>query len=123
MSSRTLVSIAALGALTVLAFGSAGGESNFSFDGLDDLKGIGASGGGGASAAANVAACKAHVEHFNSLECLPESARHKDSYCENYNNSFVDYAAFFACMTENAKCNGNIPDLAGLSQCADLARP
>lgn len=123
MRSRTLISLVALGGFTVLAFGSAGGTSSFDFDGFDGLDGLAASGGGSASAAANVAACKAHVEHFNSLSCIPEGSRHKDSYCETYDNSFIDYKEFFDCMTENAKCNGAVPDLGGLSSCAALARP
>ena len=119
MRSRTLVSFAALGAFTVLAFGSMGGDSSFDLDELGDLGDVGGAGGvagGGNSVEANMQACKDHVAHWNTMDCL-KSVPRDDSFCDGFNNAYVDYRPYFQCLTENTKCNGAIPDLGGASSC------
>lgn len=116
MRARTLTSFFALGAFTVLAFGSLGDDT---FDLSSFTQGGGASGPsgmGGHSAAANLAACQAHVEAWNSAECL-QSAQKPDDFCDSFNNNLVDYTTYFECMTENVACEGAVPKLDGLKNC------
>lgn len=67
----------------------------------------------------NVTPCKEYVKHYNSLECIPDSAKFvPDEYCpEALNMSPKDLTPFYECQKENAKCDGKTPDLGGMSKC------
>lgn len=135
---RNLLSLATLGLFTVLAFGSK--QDSFDdndFDDLfgedfeaeleaameeamEDLEGDGASGGGGGSYADNVEACHGYVEKYNSLSCLKAAGVQLsagDMCPAALNQSPLDMRDYYSCMAEACKCNGNIPDLAGVSDC------
>jgi len=116
MSRRTVVSFAALGAFTVLAFGSMGGNSSFDLDSLD---GLGAAGGGKASAQANIDRCLKHIAHWNSFECL-KSVPRDAKFCETFRNDYVDYTGMFDCWDREISCEGPIPKLDGMSGCSAL---
>jgi uncharacterized lipoprotein NlpE involved in copper resistance len=154
MLKRNLVSFAALGVFTVLAFGSK--QSSTSSDDLDDLFGedfekalegamedamkegagteagadagaeAGAEAGAGASAGAtdladNVAACKYYVQTYNGLDCLKSAGiqLNADDVCPSgLNMSPLDMRDYYKCMADNSKCNGNIPDMSGVSGCS-----
>ena len=115
MLRKTLLSTAALGAFVALAFGSAGGESDFDFGDLDDASGstTAASSGGGSD---NEAACRAYVDHQNGLDCMPAKLN-ADQMCGNLGMNPQNMVPFYNCMKNNAKCNGDLPDLAGQADC------
>lgn len=107
MYKRTLVSFAALGAFTVLAFGSMSGGTGGSSMGL--------SGGG----QGNADACAAYVEHFNNLDCIPEAAHQEvDTTCSGQADIPADTAPLWECMTENASCVDGRFDAGNQSDCA-----
>ena len=140
---RNLLSLAALGLFTVLAFGSK--QSSFDDDDFEDLFGDdfeaeleaameealedleeggasagGGGGGGGGSYADNVDACKGYVAKYNSLDCLKSAGVQlaADDMCPSaLNSSPLDMRDYYSCMADACKCNGNIPDLAGVSNC------
>jgi hypothetical protein len=136
---RNLLSLAALGLFTVLAFGSK--QSSFEDDDFDDLFGDdfeaeleaameealadleeegAAGGGGGGSYADNVDACKGYVAKYNSLACLKAAGvqlEANDMCPSALNSSPLDMRDYYSCMADACKCNGNIPDLAGVSDC------
>ncbi|MFH1466075.1 MAG: hypothetical protein ABIO70_16950 [Pseudomonadota bacterium] len=137
MLKRTLVSLAALGIFSVLAFGSK--QSSTSDADFDDLFGEdfekelaaamedamnegaeGGAGGGGSDLADNVAACKYYVEAYNGLSCLKSSGiqLNADDVCPSgLNLSTIDMREYYKCMADNSKCNGNIPDMSGVGGC------
>ncbi len=135
---RNLVSLAALGLFTVLAFGSK--QNDFDDDdfedlfgdefeaeheaameeALDDLEAEGSGGGSGGSYADNVDACKGYVAKYNSLDCLKSAGVQLDAndMCPSaLNSSPLDMRDYYSCMADACKCNGNIPDRAGVSDC------
>jgi len=134
---RNLLSLAVLGMFTVLAFGSK--QDSFDDDdfedlfgddfeaeleaamedALDDLEDAGASAGGG-SYGDNVEACRGYVEKYNSLSCLKSAGvqLNPGDMCPSaLNSSPLDMRGYYSCMADACKCNGNIPDLAGVSDC------
>ncbi len=137
---RNLLSLAALGLFTVLAFGSK--QDSFDDDDFEDLFGDdfeaeleaameealadleedGAAGGGGdgSSYGDNVEACHGYVEKYNSLSCLKSAGVQLaagDMCPVALNKSPLDMRDYYACMAAACKCNGSIPDLAGVSDC------
>jgi len=136
---RNLLSLAVLGMFTVLAFGSK--QDSFDDDDFEDLFGDdfeaeleaamedaleeledegGAASGGGGSYSDNVDACRGYVEKYNSLSCLKAAGVHLapgDMCPVALNSSPLDMRAYYSCMADASKCNGNIPDLAGASDC------
>lgn len=122
MLRKTLISTAALGAFVVLAFGS-GDSGEFNFDDIelpDDNAGAGGevnlgSGGGG-----NAEACRNYIETQNALPCMSKAGivLEYDTICGTTADSPLDMTGFYNCMAENAKCNGDIPDLAGQGDCS-----
>ncbi len=143
MLKRNLLSLAALGLLTALAFGSKGTDfDDFSDDDFEDLFGedfendleaamedaleemqaesSGGGGGGGGSYADNVEACKGYVANYNSLDCLKAAGvqlEANDMCPDALNASPLDMRDYYTCMADASKCNGNIPDLAGAADC------
>jgi hypothetical protein len=134
MLKRTFVSFAALGVFTVLAFGSKKPDStDFSSweESLEQLEqsttttdagstDAGASAPSGGSLSDNVAACKYYVETYNGLSCLQSAGiqLNADDVCSaGLNMSPLDMRDYYKCMADNSKCNGNIPDMAGVSGC------
>jgi hypothetical protein len=134
---RNLLSLGALGLFTILAFGSK--QSSFDDDDFEDLFGdefeaeleaameeafeeleAEAAGGGGGSYSDNVEACRAWVDKQNALSCWPAAAQMSpDEVCPSaINQSPTDMRPYYTCMADNAKCNGNIPDLGGQSSCS-----
>lgn len=138
---RNLLSLAALGLFTVLAFGSKqDGMSDDDFedlfgddfeaeleaameDALRDLEDEGGStggSGGGGSYADNVDACKGYVAKYNSLSCLKSAGVQLDpnDMCPSaLNQSPLDMRGYYSCMADACKCNGSIPDLSGVTDC------
>lgn len=119
MLRKTLLSTAALGAFVVLAFGS-GDSGEFNFDDIelpDDNAGSGGSllGGG----AGNAEACRNYVETQNALPCMQKAnvVLEYDTMCGAVADSPLDMSKFYTCMAENAKCDGDTPDLAGQADC------
>ena len=146
MFKRNLVSLAALGLFTVLAFGSKKSA-------LDDLKSeLGddfekeldaamdqamqdaaqaddavaepapeaAPAAGGGDLADNAAACRYYVQTYNALECLKAAGVQlvADDMCPAaLNQSPIDMRDYYKCMAAASKCNGNIPDLSGVTDC------
>jgi hypothetical protein len=144
MSKRTLVSLAALGLFTVLAFGS--NKSALDQDDMDEIfekfeqeldanvddagdepaaveeppaEEPGADAGGG-DLADNVAACRYYVDRYNGLECLKAAGvqLNADDMCPAaLNQSPLDMRAYYKCMADASKCDGPIPDLSGVTDC------
>ncbi|TNE86299.1 MAG: hypothetical protein EP330_21395 [Deltaproteobacteria bacterium] len=99
MRTILLASGAALGLAFSLACGGGGGGMGGSFD--------------------NVGACKAYVEHFNSLECTSSINFDPNEYCPDaLDLNPTDMTPFYECLSSNAKCDGTIPDLAGQADCS-----
>ncbi|MEL6348770.1 MAG: hypothetical protein AAFV53_37040 [Myxococcota bacterium] len=128
MFKRNILSVAALSAFVFLAFGStpeimeeiekaanegSDGDMDIDID-INDVGSGSASGGGG-----NVAACKRYIQHFNDLDCMPDSAElNVDDTCPDIlDQSPVNMASYYDCMVENSTCNGNIPDISGMTNC------
>jgi hypothetical protein len=113
MLKRTFVSTAALAGFVFLAFGSAGGgSSDFDFD--KEFGDLDVGGGGGE----NVAACKRYVEKVNGLACMSSVQMNADDICPDaLDISTLDMSGYYDCMADNSKCNGDIPDLGGISSC------
>jgi hypothetical protein len=76
----------------------------------------GVTGGGMGGNAANKTACEAYVEKYNSLSCLGGTTL-PDTTCMGQENNPLDMSEYWTCMAENSKCNGDIPDMAGASNC------
>lgn len=73
---------------------------------------------GGGGNADNAAACKRYVEKQNGLECMKMAQLNANDMCpDTLDMSPVDMASYYDCLAENAKCNGEIPDLAGQANC------
>jgi hypothetical protein len=133
---RNLLSLATLGLFTILAFGSK--QNDFDDGDFEDLFGDefeaeleaameealadleDEAGGGGGSYADNVESCRAWVKKQNALSCWPAAAQmNPDEVCPPaINQNPNDMRPYYTCMADNAKCNGNIPDLAGQSSCS-----
>lgn len=110
MFRRTAISVAALGAFTVLAFGS-GDTTNTA-----DFSGVTASSGGGQ---ANADACAAYVDHFNSLDCIPDAAHiTSDTTCQGQADIPAATKPMWDCMIENASCKDGAFDAGNQSDCA-----
>lgn len=108
MFRRTAISVAALGAFTVLAFGSMSGGSSTS--------GLGSLTGGGQG---NVDACKAYVDHFNALDCVPDAANiDVETTCQGQESVPADTSPMWECMVANATCKDGAFDAGNQSDCA-----
>ena len=62
----------------------------------------------------NAAACKEVVDKINGLSCLKTAAgaqKLPSSYCDAYNESEVDVASYFDCVSSHYKCKGDTLDL------------
>ena len=72
----------------------------------------------GAGGAANQAACKKWVETQNALPCMKTIQQDANQMCpEQLDMQPLDMTEYYGCMEKNAKCNGDIPDLAGQVSC------
>jgi hypothetical protein len=136
---RNLLSVAALGLFTILAFGSK--QDSYDDDDFEDLFGEdfeaeleaameealadleeegSGGGGGGGSYADNVDACKGYVAKYNSLDCLKSAGvqlEANDMCPSALNQSPLDMRGYYSCMADACKCNGSIPDLSGVTDC------
>ena len=73
--------------------------------------------GGGASYA-NKDACVSWVETQNALPCMSAVQQDAGTMCpDTLDQTPIDMASYYNCMEENAKCNGDIPDLMGQTEC------
>ena len=80
------------------------------------LLSLAACGGGGGYA--NQAACKSYVETQNGLDCMKSVQQDADQTCPAMlDQSPVDMTEYYKCLEDNAKCNGDIPDLGGQASC------
>jgi hypothetical protein len=67
---------------------------------------------------ANQAACKKWVEAQNALPCMKIAQQDAAQICPDVlDQSPTDMTEYYGCMEKNAKCNGEIPDLAGQAAC------
>jgi hypothetical protein len=74
--------------------------------------------GGAGGNADNAPACKRYVEKQNSLACMSMAQLNANDMCpDTLDMSPIDMASYYDCLAENAKCNGDIPDLAGQANC------
>jgi hypothetical protein len=77
-----------------------------------------ACGGMGGGGHANQAACKSWVDAQNKLPCMKAAQISANDICPaTLDQSPADMTAYYKCMETNAKCNGDIPDLAGQGSC------
>lgn len=77
----------------------------------------GGAGGGGN----NVAACKAWLEKQNALPCASMMQMNAADVCpDSLDQTPIDMESYYNCMAENAKCNGDFPDLAGQANCSPM---
>jgi len=114
MFRRTAISFAALGAFTVLAFGSMGGSSDFS-----DLSNIDVPAAGGQG---NVDACTAYVDHMNSLDCIGGMEYSVDDTCRGQENIMADTKPMWDCMVENFTCKDGVLDSGNSADCGGLIK-
>ena len=69
----------------------------------------------------NSSACNAYVDHYNTLECLPDGAQIDiDQQCGLLDQAPCDVASYFTCLTENTTCTDGNLDISGQLQCNDL---
>lgn len=67
----------------------------------------------------NVAACRAYVEHHNGLECVDEAEQiDVAAYCPEELNEGGDLRGYYACLADNARCDGDRLDLSGQGSCS-----
>ena len=65
----------------------------------------------------NVEACRAWIEVFNALECMPEAARiNPETTCPETLNQACDQAAFWQCMRDKTRCEDGRPMRPDLSE-------
>ena len=121
MWKRNLVSVLALSVFVVLATGSTPGA-------LDSIKSAVEEGAGSADGAAppsadnggsgNAAACRAYVEHYNSLECFGGVTMDPETTCPDIIDSTpIDMGSYYNCMIEHTSCDGNLPKVDGIDSC------
>lgn len=73
--------------------------------------------GGAGGGYDNVAACTRYVDAMNGLTCIDLNYE-ADQMCPTMLNSTpYDMARYYDCMAAAARCNGDIPDLAGQQDC------
>ncbi len=73
---------------------------------------------GGGGGFPNQAACKAWIEKSNGLPCMASVQMDAETSCPAaLDMNPNDMASYYTCMEENAKCNGDIPDLAKQADC------
>ncbi|MEZ4320237.1 MAG: hypothetical protein R3F61_22350 [Myxococcota bacterium] len=73
----------------------------------------------GGGSFANQAACKSYIEAQNALPCMKMAQTDASQICpDQLDMSPVDMTEYYGCLEENAKCNGDIPDLAGQANCS-----
>ncbi|MCA9566356.1 MAG: hypothetical protein KC656_00875 [Myxococcales bacterium] len=85
------------------------------------ILGCGGAGMGGGGGANNKAACLKWVEKHNSMPCLKVAQLDPESSCPDaLDMSPTDMSKMYECQAENTKCNGDIPDLAGMMNCSAL---
>ena len=75
-------------------------------------------GGGGGGGSATQDACIAYWTHYNDMPCMSSVADMDVETACPATLSYVDQADYYTCLLDNAKCNGDIPDLAGQSSCS-----
>ena len=76
--------------------------------------GMGMGGGGHA----NAAACKKYIEAQNALPCMKMAPVDAAMMCpDSLDLTPADMTEYYGCMEKAAKCNGDIPDLAGQASC------
>ncbi len=111
MLKRNLISFTALSTFVFLAFGSTPGF-------IEQIKQA-ASGGGASSSggSGNVAACQAWVAHSNSLPCYPVDFDAAEMCPPALDMTPIDMSSYYQCMIDGSRCNGDIPDMAGASNC------
>ncbi|MCB9675451.1 MAG: hypothetical protein H6737_10070 [Alphaproteobacteria bacterium] len=74
---------------------------------------------GGGGGYANQAACKSYIEKQNGLPCMKMATVDAGQMCpDQLDMSPIDMTEYYGCMEENAKCNGDIPDLGGQANCS-----
>ena len=114
MRSRTLISFSALAGFVVLAFGS-GDMSSFTTDDIN----IGGAGGAVGGNAANEPACRAYIQAYNSLDCLPPEAKMDGEVtCGAAATSSVDMSEYFECLAKGYTCNEQgLLDASGAVDC------
>jgi len=74
---------------------------------------------GGGGSYANVDACKSYITTQNELPCMKAAQIEADQMCPSQlDMSPIDMTEYYGCMEAAAKCNGDIPDLAGQVDCS-----
>ena len=105
-----------------LAMSLACGGFEFDGGGIDlggvDLQGI--SGIDLANLSANRAACAAYIETQNSLPCMTLNQQGFEQACPKTLDEAADLGPYYECMGAAVTCNGDIPDMSGLADCAKL---
>ena len=66
---------------------------------------------------ANVAACQKYVEVFNEASCTQVDLSAADMCPSTLDMANCDYGAYYTCMADAVKCNGEFPDLTGQVNC------
>jgi hypothetical protein len=115
--------LAAVAATTLLFSLACGGQEMDEERKVGELEALlateaGAAEGAAAAPTGNQAACRRYVEAFNGLGCTGNIQFDIDEFCP----SALDLAPsnmgpYYDCLRENAKCNGELPDLAGQVNC------
>lgn len=81
-----------------------------------------ACGGGGAAlsgGADNVGACKAYIEHYNSLDCSSIAPFDANEMCPDaLDMNPTDMTPFYECMASSVSCKDGIPDFGSQSDCS-----
>lgn len=117
-----VVMLTAVAATTILFSLACGGEEMDEDIKIGELEALleaeGAPSGDAAPSSGNVAACRAYVEAFNGLDCMATIKFDVDEFCPSaLDLAPTDMAPYYDCLRENAKCAGELPDLAGQSEC------
>lgn len=113
MRSRTLISFSAMAGFVVLAFGSG------DMSGLSDL-GVTPSASSVSGNAANEPACRAYIEAYNALDCLPAEAKlNADNTCGMVGMSSTDMTGYYECLAKGYSCNEQgFLDASGATECS-----
>ena len=118
MLKRNLYSLLALAVFGIFAAGSTPEIMQQIESATSGGGGSASSGGGGGG---NYDACVAYVEKYNGLSCIKNAGvtlPAADTCPKELDQSPVDMTAYYKCLADAAKCNGDIPDLMGAANCS-----
>jgi len=121
LSHKHLTSTLALGGLLFLAFGSVPSDDASFEEMMEEAAAEAVEGAAAGSGGSNSEACKAYVQHYNSLSCMGAMNLSESDMCPDaLDLGSSDMTPYWECMKTNSKCNGDMPDVMGQLDCIEL---